>query len=141
MRRKGFSLLELVCVLAFLGIVISLASTSFLNAVPKYRLQQAVWQIYSHLNFARHKAIFEGAPARLKFYSTSYAVETYDETQKVWHLVKKNFLEGVQIQANNNPTFYPEGTVSNLASILIFNSRGRYKITLAISGRVKISKL
>jgi prepilin-type N-terminal cleavage/methylation domain-containing protein len=141
MRRKGFSLLELVCVLAFLGVVISLASTSFLNLAPKYRLQQAVWQIYSHLNFARHKAIFEGIPVRLKFYSASYAIEKYDEIQKVWHLEKKNFLEGVQIQANNNPTFHPQGTVSNLASIFIFNSWGRYRITLAISGRVKILKL
>jgi prepilin-type N-terminal cleavage/methylation domain-containing protein len=141
MRRKGFSLLELVCVLAFLGVVITLASTSFLNLAPKYRLQQAVWQIYSHLNFAKHKAIFEGIPVRLKFYSESYAIEKYDEIQKVWHLEKENFLEGVQIQANNNPTFYPEGTVSNLASIFIFNSRGRYKITLAISGRIKILRL
>ena len=141
MKRNGFSLVEVVGVLALLGIIISLAAASFLSSSPKYRLKQAVWEINSQLNFARHKAIFEGIPMRIKLYSTSYAVEKYIEDQKTWHPEKKNFLEGVQIQANNSPTFHPEGTVSNLASILIFNSWGKYKITLAISGRIKILKL
>jgi hypothetical protein len=52
-----------------------------------------------------------------------------------------NILEGVNIQANNSPVFHPQGTVSNLASIMISNTWGSYKITLAISGRIRIAKL
>lgn len=139
--RKGFSLIEVTLSLAVLAILIYAASTSFLNLAPKYRLQRAVWEINSRLNFARYKALFEGAKVRIKFYSSGYGLEIYDEEKKEWKLEEKHFLEGVTIQANNSPIFHPGGTVSNLASITIFNSWGKYKISLAISGRVKISKL
>jgi len=43
----------------------------------------------------------------------------------------------VTLKANNTPVFYPEGTVSNLATILVSNDRGGYRITLAMTGRVK----
>lgn len=118
-----------------------MVSTSFLNLAPKYRLQKAVWEINSRLNFARYKALFEGTKVRIKFYSSGYAIEIYDEKEKKWELEEKHFLEGVSLQANNSPSFHPRGTVSGMASIYISNSWGRYKITLALSGRVKIAKL
>lgn len=139
--RKGFSLLEVLVSLSILAFLVYMASTSFLNLAPKYRLQTAVWEINSRLNFARYKALFTGVKVRMKFYSSSYAVETYDEEQAKWKLEEKHFLEGVNVRANNSPIFHPGGTVSNLTSITISNSRGKYKITLAISGRVKIAKI
>jgi len=127
-----------LCILGFLAY---LASTSFLNLAPKYRLQKAVWEISSRLNFLRYKALFEGVKARMKFYSAGYAMEIYDEKEKKWKLEEKHFLEGVSLKSNNNPSFHPRGTVSGLASICVFNSWGSYKITMALSGRVKIVKL
>ncbi len=50
-------------------------------------------------------------------------------------------VEGVWIQANNTPTFHPAGTVSNFATILVSNSWGTNKITLAITGRIKVTEL
>lgn len=139
--RKGFSLIEVTISLSILGFLIYITATSFLNLAPKYRLQRAVWEINSCLNFARYKALFEGIKVRIEFDPSRYSIETYDEDKKKWNLDKKQILEGVFIQANNSPCFHPGGTVSNLASIYISNSWGKYKITLAISGRVKISKL
>lgn len=139
--KRGFSLLEIVISLFLLSFLIVLASTSFLNLAPKYKLKKAVWEINSRLNYARFKAIFEGQSIRIKFGSESYAIEKYDEQKKIWQLEEKSYLEGVSIQANNSPTFHPQGTVSNLASISISNSWGKYRITLAITGRIKIVKL
>lgn len=139
--RKGFSLLEVLVSLSILAILLYMASTSFLNLAPKYRLHKAVGEINSRLNFARYKALFKGVKVRMKFYSSSYALETYDEEQAKWKLEGKHFLEGVTIRANNSPIFHPGGTVSNLSSITVFNSWGKYKISVAISGRVKISKI
>ncbi len=139
--KRGFSLLEIVISLFLLSFLIVLASTSFLNLAPKYKLKKAVWEINSRLNYARFKAIFEGRSIRIKFGRESYAIEKYDEQKKIWQLEEKSYLEGVSIQANNSPTFHPQGTVSNLASISISNSWGRYRITLAITGRIKILKL
>ena len=138
---RGFSLIEALASFFVLGIILSLASTSFLNLAPKYKLSSAVREINSRLNYARYKSIFEGVKVRIKFDQHSYAIETYDEEKNEWKRERQYFLRGVTLKANNSPTFHPVGTVSNLASIYISNSWGKHKITLAISGRIKIIRL
>jgi len=140
-HQRGFSLLEAVISLFILAVMISAASLSFLNRSPKYRLEKAVWEIHSRLNYARYKALFNGVKVRIKFDSQSYSIEAYDEKHKKWIREQKYFLEGVSIHANNSPIFHPAGTVSNLASIYVSNEGGKYKITIAISGRIKVVKL
>ncbi len=139
--KRGFSLVEALAAFFVLGIILGLASTSFLNLAPKYKLNSAVREINSRLNYARYKSIFEGVKVRIKFDQHSYAIETYDEEQSEWKREREYFLRGVTLEANNSPTFHPVGTVSNLASIYISNSWGKHKITLAISGRIKIIQL
>jgi prepilin-type N-terminal cleavage/methylation domain-containing protein len=140
-RERGFSLAEVLVASFIVAIILGLASTSFLNLAPKYRLKSAVREINSRLNYCRYKSIFEGVKVRIKFDQHSYAIEIYDEEQNEWRPEREYFLNGVTLQANNSPTFHPVGTVSNLASIYISNSWGKYKITLAISGRIKIIQL
>ena len=139
--KRGFSLLEALIGTFIVAIILGLASTSFLNLAPKYKLNSAVREINSRLNYARYKSIFEGVKVRIKFDQHSYAIETYDEEKNEWKREREYFLDGVTLQANNSPTFHPVGTVSNLASIYISNSWGKHKITLAISGRIKITQL
>ncbi len=139
--KKGFSLVEVLIATFIITIILGVASTSFLNLAPKYRLKSAVREINSRLNYARYKSIFEGVKVRVKFDKHSYTLETYDGEQNEWKIERTYFLSGVTLQANNSPTFHPVGTVSNLASIYISNSWGKYKITLAISGRIKITEL
>jgi Tfp pilus assembly protein FimT len=139
--NKGFTLFEAVISLTILSAIIYLASTSFLNLVPKYRLEKAVWEIRSALNSVRYKALVEGTSFRVKLYSDSYSVEKYEESTKIWMLAEKHILEGVAVETNNAPIFTPEGTVSGLATIYVSNARGTYKITLAITGRIKAVKI
>ncbi len=46
--------------------------------------------------------------------------------------------QDVIMTASNNPSFLPRGTASNLASITLTNSAGSRKITVSITGRVKV---
>ncbi len=140
-KKRGFSLAETLISLSILALIAVAVSTSFLNKAPKYRLQSAVREVQSRLNYARYKAIFEGVKVRVRFDSAGYAIEEYTEEQKEWKLEKKYSLQGVRLQANNSPVFHPSGTVSNLASITVSNSSGTYRITLAISGRIKTMKI
>ena len=140
-QKRGFSLTETIVSLSIIALIAAAVSASFLNNAPKYRLQSAVREVHSRLNSARFKAIFEGVKVRVKFYPTGYALEKYDEDKKEWKQERKFPLQGVTLQANNNPVFHPGGTVSNLASIIISNSWGAYRITLAISGRIKTVRL
>ncbi len=139
--RRGFSLLETSVVLFISAVAISLFSYAFLNLPPKYKLRKAVREIHSSLNHARYKALFEGIKVRVSFSSHRMTLEKFSDKEKNWAVAQESLIEGVTIYANNSPIFHPRGAVSNLASIYISNSSGKYKITLAITGRIKAVKL
>lgn len=139
--RRGFSLAEVMVALFVLALVMVIASNSFLHLAPKYKLLNAVREIHSRLNYVRYMAIFEGTKTRVRFISYSYIIEKYNESEKLWRKEREYFLDGVTLEANNSPVFHPQGTVSNLASIYIFNSWGKYRISISISGRIKALKL
>jgi prepilin-type N-terminal cleavage/methylation domain-containing protein len=139
--KKGFTLIEASVALAILGALVYMASISILGVIPKYKLEKAVWEIRSALNSARYRAVFEEVSVRVKLSAGSYAVEKYNESEKRWTLAEKHLLDGVTVDANNSPLFTPQGTVSGLASIIISNSWGKYKITMAITGRIKTTRL
>ncbi len=139
-RPAGQTLVETVLVLALAGFLIQAGAFSWKQFVPKYRLQSAVWEVRTCLNQARFKSVWTGKAARVRFVPGGYRLEIYEEEAKSWRLDRAGNLDGATIQANNAPTFYPQGTVANMASIVVANSRGSYKITIAISGRVKAVK-
>ncbi len=134
----GFSLLEVLICLFILSIMIGLSSASLLTQSPKYKLKKAAWEISSRLNYARYQAVFKGERVRVSFDSPRYKIEQYDENQNLWIVKLESIIEGVTVTANNSPLFFPGGTVSNLASIYVTNSWGQYKITIAITGRIKV---
>lgn len=138
---RGYSLFEAVVSVGLLAFIALIASTSFLKTAPKYWLKNAAWEINARLNFARHKAIFDGVKVRVRFSQSSCVIETYDESRKLWKREQEHFLKGVTLRANNSPIFHPEGTVSDLTSIDVFNSCGRCRISLAISGRIKVTNI
>ncbi len=138
---KGYSLLEAVLALALVSLVIFGAASVFPGRSPEYRLKKAAWEIQTRLNYARHRAIFEGRPFRVRFLPTGYAVEKFDAPLSRWQPEAGGLCEGVTIEANNTPTFHPAGTVSNLATITVSNAAGKCRITLAISGRIRVVML
>lgn len=141
MRNRGYSLIESLAAISIFAILIGMASLFFLNTSPKYQLLAAVREIHSRMNYARYKAIFKGQKVKIRFETDGYYIELFDESQNNWLTGPKNLVKGAILRANNNPTFHPIGTVSNLASIYIQNSWGEYKITIAISGRIKVTKV
>ncbi len=136
--KRGFSVVETALTLALISTIIYMAATSFISLSPKYKLKRAAGEVYMRLNYARYKAIYYGQPVRVRFQSNSYIVEKFNETQTHWQPIVTGVFEGVTVESNNHPIFYPVGTVSNLATIFVANSFGRYKLTLAISGKIKM---
>ena len=139
--KKGFSLLETLFVLFIMGILVGSLAGPFLRLSHKYQLKLAVWSVHSRMNSARYLTLFKGIKHRVVFGSDSIAVEAYDEASDCWVRETIHFVQGVTILANNSPLFLPQGTVTNLATIQITNTWGGYKITLAISGRIKAAPL
>jgi prepilin-type N-terminal cleavage/methylation domain-containing protein len=141
MDKKGFTLVEAVIVLALVSLLILAGSESVSGLAPRFQLQRAVWEVRARLNQARIRSVWEGISVRVRLSPAAIALEQYDEGGKTWRTVQTEFLEGVRIEANNSPIFHPTGTVTGLATILVSNSRGAYRITLAISGRIKVVRI
>jgi prepilin-type N-terminal cleavage/methylation domain-containing protein len=139
--REGFTLVEIVLALALAGFFVYGAAYSFQRLVPKFQLQSGIWEVTSGLNQARFRAIMSGAPVRVRFGPSGFVFERYDEQARIWRTARTASLPGVVVRANNSPVFHPQGTVSDLATITVSNARGAYRITIAISGRVKATRV
>jgi len=139
-QLAGMTLLEILVALFLFAIMVSGASVFLMKTSARYRLQRAVWEICSQMNRARYRAVFQGTRYRIHLDEGGYSIEEYDVQGKRWRTKKAALLSGVLIQANNSPVFHPQGTVSNLATIKVSNAVGSYRITLAISGRIKVVK-
>lgn len=139
--QRGFTLIEIVMALTLAGLFIYGGTYTFQRLVPKFQLQSGIWEVTSGLNQARFRAIMSGAPVRVRFVPSGFVFERYDEAAKIWRTAGAASLPGVAIRANNSPVFHPQGTVSDLASITVSNARGAYRITVAITGRVRTARV
>jgi len=140
-KRAGFTLIEVLTTIMILGVLAGMAAFSFNRMAPKYQLMSAAREIHSQMNYARYQAVFSGTRVRIRFFSNGYTLERFDINSSAWITRPRNFIDHVRIEANNTPTFHPIGTVSNLASVYISNSAGRFRISLAISGRIRVQRI
>jgi prepilin-type N-terminal cleavage/methylation domain-containing protein len=136
-RRKGFTLVEAVLALALSGLFALGASHAVHRLAPGFHLQSGIWEVTSGLNQARFRAILSGAPVRVRFVAAGFVFERYDEAAAAWQASRAVSLPGVLVRANNAPIFHPQGTVSDLATVTVWNARGSYRITIAITGRIR----
>jgi hypothetical protein len=136
-RSGGFTLVEAVLALALAALFALGGAAGVHRLIPKFHLRSGTWAVTSGLNQARFLAILSGSSVRVRFAAAGFALERYDEEAGSWRPSRTVSLSGVTVRANNAPIFHPQGTVSDLASITIANARGSYRITVAITGRIK----
>ncbi len=140
-RRRGFTLIEAVLVLALISVLVFAGAAAASKSAARFALERAVWEIKMRLNQARIRSIWDGVPARLRIDKAGFSLETYDEDARAWKPAESGRWEGVAVEANNIPVYQPTGAVTGMATILVSNPRGAYRITLAITGRIKATKL
>ena len=134
---RGFTVVEVVLALA-LAVFFALGTAYTVQRLgPKLDLQAGIWEVTAGLNQARFQAVMSGASVRVRFVPSGFVYERYDAAAAAWRPARAVTLAGVRVRANNAPIFHPEGTVSDLASITVWNARGTYRITVAITGRIR----
>jgi prepilin-type N-terminal cleavage/methylation domain-containing protein len=117
-KSSGLTLLELIIVLAMVGILIAIAGLNFARFSSAYRLHEATREIASDLQFARLLAVKENRDIRVVFQTDSYAIMRASDL----HIVK----------SRNFKSDYPEIFLTELS--VTFNSRGNaYPATVKIS--------
>jgi type IV fimbrial biogenesis protein FimT len=74
-RPGGFTVIELMVVVAVLGVIAALAAPSFAGYIARTRLNGAANEAFSDLQYTRSEAIQRFTPARITFSSSGYVID------------------------------------------------------------------
>jgi len=133
--KKGFSLIELLIVLAVIGILIMVANSTFLSYAKNRNLKEAAGALMSDMKLAKQKAMAEGINYILTLGGDSYTLQN-GHPKDLSH-----FGEGIKIKEHNYSGnvihFQPRGTCS-MGTIILQNSIGsEVKIIISQTGRIR----
>jgi type IV fimbrial biogenesis protein FimT len=147
-RNAGFTLSEMMVVVAVLAIMAGVAIPSFMALLPGMRLNGAARQVMTDLMDARMNAVknnnefkvFFGSPSANQYQilddddgngnvDTGEAITTRDIQTE---------YQDVTLSATADPIFKPRGTAPIGTTITVTNSSGSKIVSVATTGRVKI---
>lgn len=139
-RSKGFTLIELMVVIALLGIAASIAVPSFTQLINNNRSQSLTNELLALSQFARSTAVQQRRPIRLCNETGRWAV-------KLACTNSSEVLRSVELPSNAQVnsitsalTFRHNGTASATASITIChdnNASNGYTITIRNTGNAR----
>jgi type IV fimbrial biogenesis protein FimT len=142
-REQGWSLIELLIVLAIMGIMAVLAGPRYQSLVARGQARSATIEIASELRLARQLAMARRERLRVVFDREGHAITLRRaDTEGILH-VYRYADKGVVIE---EPTvgpellFHPSGRSVTPTTIRVRDSQGRgTTFTVSITGRVSVS--
>ena len=146
-NHRGFTLTELMIVVALMAILAAIAVPSIIAQMPKYRLNGAAREVLGDLVAARMQAVSQNNELKVFFLDNhSYMILDDDDNDGTADTGEATQTKDIQtdyydvtFNSNNDPIFQPNGTASNLATITLSNTSGSHSITISSAGRVKIN--
>jgi len=155
MQRKsvsGFTLVEMMIVIALIGIIAAIASPNFFAYRENTNLKEAARDISSEILYWKQRAVSDSSSYRINFNASSSSYTIQQVTGGVFtDLTTKNISPGnASIAIYGTPSFWPggvtyvtlhpRGTSTNGSIKLIHNKRlSEATITVNTMGRVKVT--
>jgi prepilin-type N-terminal cleavage/methylation domain-containing protein len=135
--RHGFSVLELVVVLALVGILAAIALPGWSRLLPSYQLDGSVRQVQSELHGIKMRAVSVNTAFQLAYLadSTQYMIQSEGKV-----LATKPLPEGIVITKAGSISFSPRGTAGG-ERVRLRSSTGLCKqVVVSQTGRVRVCK-
>ena len=152
-KNKGFSLIELIIVMAILGVMAAIAAPNFTRYRDNTNLREAARDISSDIQLYKQRAMAENVRYRITFNSgaNNYVVQrTTTAAPNVFNtLLTKDIGSGNAIETSaaanfgGNPyvTFLPRGTIEEAAGSLTLRHKTRLStaaINVSMMGRANV---
>lgn len=145
-RQQGFTMMEIMLSLMVFAILAGIGLPTYGALVSKQRLSAATVQVMSDLMLARKRALSQQHSVQLIFDSS--------QRYRIWNdlndnnrynrgeIISRDLISfGAKMKANNNPRFYPSGSVTGLPTIKVrhpgVSNQSARCITISITGRIK----
>lgn len=142
MRQEGKTLVELIVVLAVIGILSSMAGPNLLAIQSHARLTSVTEEIASELRFARQLATTHRDRVLVAFYVDEQTVETRFVNGETPHHRYQYGDTGVVVDepnAGSEIVFHVSGRSATATTIRLHNNEGEMRhITVGITGRVRV---
>jgi len=144
----GFTLMELILVVAVMGIMAAIAIPAFMGFLPGMRLNGAARQVMGDLMDARMAAVKNNNEFKI-FFLNNHQYKILDDkngngvdddgtgTSRTMD-IQDNYSD-VTLTDTGDPVFSPKGTATTLSTITLQNSSGSKSVSISIAGRVKIN--
>jgi prepilin-type N-terminal cleavage/methylation domain-containing protein len=133
--KNGFSLMELLAVMAFMGILAAIALPNWHDLLPSYALNNSTRQIQSELHSIKMRAAAENSGFQLSYLqgASEYTIQRDSKP-----LQTKPIAQGTTITKTGTIAFSPRGTAgANRVRLRSANGACR-QIIVTATGRVRV---
>jgi prepilin-type N-terminal cleavage/methylation domain-containing protein len=133
--KNGFSLIELLGVLAVMGILVAIALPNWHDLLPSYALNNSTRQIQSELHSIKMRAAAENSGFQLSYLqgASEYTIQRDSKP-----LQTKPIAQGTSITKTGTIAFSPRGTAgANRVRLRSANGACR-QIIVTATGRVRV---
>jgi len=136
--NSGFSIVELLISLSIISLLLFYGTLGFKASLRRSEFERGLRTITSSLNLARYRSI--KLNRRVKISIKKNRLIIFDGFRSKWIKYYSEKLQKVTVKMNASPVFHPTGKASPMCSIFINNSQYLCRITLSITGRIRICK-